>query len=80
MAFKRLDGTFSIVALVNVRQGEFDCATIAADGSFKLARGLIVKDMAVDVYDLGVLPALMDVLVCFDEIVGFADFMHLVLV
>ena len=71
MAFEGLDGAFGIVALVNVRRGEFNGATIAADGGFELARCLIVKDMPVYVNDLGVFPMLVNVLVGFDEIVGF---------
>jgi hypothetical protein len=35
---------FSIVASVNVGRGEFDCASIAADGGFELAGCLIVED------------------------------------
>ena len=72
MAFKSLDGPFDIVVMVNVRRGEFDSATIAADGGFELVRCLIVEDIPVDVYGLGVLPSLMYVLVGFDEIIGFA--------
>ena len=72
MALKGLYGTFGIVALVNVRRGEFDSATIAADGGFELARCLIVEDVPVDVNDLGVVPVLMYGLVGFDEITGFA--------
>ena len=72
MAFEGLDGTFGIVALVDVGRGEFDGASIAADGGFELARCLIVEDVPVYVNDLGVFPTLMYVLVGFDEIVGFA--------
>ncbi len=72
MALKSLDGTFGIVVFVNVRRGEFDGATIAVDGGFELAKCLIVKDVPVDVNDLGVLSLLMYVLVGFDEIVGVA--------
>ncbi len=72
MALKGLYGAFGIVALVNVRRGEFDGAPIAADGGFELARCLIVEDVPVDMYDLGVSPALMDVLEGFDEIICFA--------
>ena len=56
MALKSLDGAFGIDALVNIRRGELDGATIAADGGFELARCLIVKDVTVDMNDLGVLP------------------------
>ena len=70
MAFERLDGAFSIVALVNVKQGEFNCASIAADGGFELMGCLVVKDVPVDVYHLGVFPVFVDVLVGFDEING----------
>ena len=59
MDCKGLDGTFSIVLLVDIRRGEIDGATIAADGSFELARCLIVEDVPVDVNDLGVFPELM---------------------
>ena len=58
--------------LVDVRRGEFNGATVAADGGFKLARCLIVEDVSVDVNDLGVAPALMYGLVGFGEIIGFA--------
>ena len=74
MAFECLDGAFSIVVLVNVGRGEFDCASIAADGGFELTGRLIVEDVPVDVYDMGVFPALVDVLVGFDEIVGSLEF------
>ena len=74
MAHKCLDGLLGIVVLVNVRRGEFDCASIAADGSFELARCLIVEDMTVCVNDLGVFPSLVNVLVGFDEIGSFARF------
>jgi hypothetical protein len=74
MALKYLDGLLSIVASVNVRRDEFDGASIAADGGFELARCLIVEDMPVDVNDLGVCPLLVNVLVGFDEIGGFARF------
>jgi hypothetical protein len=59
---------------VNVRRGEFDGASIAVDGGFELARCLIVEDVPVDVNDLGVFPLLVNVLVSFDEIGGFARF------
>jgi hypothetical protein len=65
---------FGIVALANVRWGEFDYATISADGSFLLARCPIVEDVPITIYDPGVLPVLIDILVCFDEIVGFVVF------
>ena len=52
MAFKSLDGPFDIVVMVNVRRGEFDSATIAADGGFELTRCLIVADVPVDTNDL----------------------------
>ena len=39
MALKGLDGMFGIVALVNVRRGEFNGATIAADGGFDVWSG-----------------------------------------
>ena len=71
MAFEGLDGAFGIVALVDVGRGEFDGASVAADGGFELAKCLIVEDVPVYVNDLGVFPTLMDVLVGFDEIVGF---------
>ena len=71
MAFEGLDGAFGIVASVYVGRGEFNSAPVAADGSFELARCLIVEDVPVYVTDLGVFPTLMDVLVGFDEIVGF---------
>ena len=71
MALKSLDGTFGIVALVNVGRREFDGASIVADGGFELARCLIVEDVPVYVNDLGVMPALMYGLVGFDEIIGF---------
>ena len=74
MAFESLDGAFSIVASVDVGRGEFDGASVAADGSFELARCLIVEDMPVYVNDLGVFPTLVNILVGFDEIVGFARF------
>ena len=74
MAFESLDGAFGIVAAVDVGRGEFDGASIAADGGFELARCLIVKDVPVYVNDLGLCPKLMYVLVGFDEIVGFAGF------
>jgi hypothetical protein len=74
MALKSLDGSLGIVALVNVRRGEFDGASIAAYGGFQLAMCLIVEDMSVDVNDLGVFPLLVNVLVGFDEISGFARF------
>ena len=45
MAFEGLDGVFGIVASVDVGRGEFDGASIAADGSFELARCLIVEDV-----------------------------------
>ncbi len=72
MALEGLDGAFGIVMLVNIRKGEFEGATITADGSFEFARCLIVEDVPVDVNDLGVTPALMYGLVGFDEIIGFA--------
>ena len=72
MAFKDLDCLFSIFTLVDIRRGEFNGATIAVDGGFELAKCLIVKDVPVDVNDLGVLSLLMYVLVGFDEIVGVA--------
>jgi hypothetical protein len=72
MALDSLDGIFGIVVLVNVMRGEFNSATVAADGGFELTRCLIVKDVPVDVNDLGVLPALIYGLVGFDEIIGFA--------
>ena len=74
MALKCLDGSLGIVASVNVRRGEFDGATIAADGGFELVRCLVVEDMPVDLSDLGVFPSLVNVLVGFDEIGGFARF------
>ena len=74
MALKCLDGLLSIVVSVNVRRGEFDGASIAADGSVELARCLIVEDLPVDLNDLGVFPSLVNVLVGFDEIGGFARF------
>lgn len=72
MALESLDGAFGIVASVNVRRGEFDGASITADGGFELARCLVVEDVPVYVNDLGFMPALMYCLVGFDEIVGFA--------
>ena len=54
--------------------GEFDGASVAADGGFELARCLVVEDVPVYVNDLGVFPTLVNVLVGFDEIVGFARF------
>ena len=74
MAFESLDGAFGIVASVVVGRGEFDGASLAADGGFEFARCLIVEDMPVHVNDLGVFPTLVNVLVGFDEIVGFAIF------
>ena len=74
MALKSLDGAFGIVASVDVGRGEFDGASVAADGGFELARCLIVEDVPVYVNDLGVFPTLVNVLVGFDEIVGFARF------
>ena len=74
MAFEGLDGAFGIVASVYIGRGEFDGASIAADGGFELARCLIVKDVPVYVNDLGVFPTLMYFLGGFDEIVGFAGF------
>ena len=74
MAFESLDGAFGIVASVDVGRGEFDGASIAADGGFEFARCLIVKDVPVHINDLGVFPTLVNVLVGFDEIVGFARF------
>ena len=74
MAIENLDGAFGIVAAVDVRRGEFDGASIAADGGFEFARCLIVEDVPVHVNDLGVFPMLVNVLVGFDEIVGFARF------
>ncbi len=74
MAFESLDGAFGIVALVDVGRGEFDCASVAADGGFELARCLIVEDLPVYVNDLGVFSTLVNVLVGFDEIIGFAKF------
>ena len=74
MAFEGLDGAFGIVALVDVERGEFNGASVAADGGFKLTRCLIVEDMPVYVNDLGVFPSLMNVLVGLYEIVGFAGF------
>ena len=65
-----MNGAFSIVVSVNVGWGEFDCASSAADGGFELMGCLIVEDVPVDVYDLGVFPALVDVLVGLDEMVG----------
>ncbi len=58
MVFKGLDGAFGIFLLVDIRRGEFDSATIAADGGFELTRCLIVEDVPVDVNDLGVVPVL----------------------
>ena len=72
MALKGLEGVFGIVASVNVWRSKFDDETVAVDGSFELARCLIVKDVPVYVNDLGVFPTLVNVLVGFDEIVGFA--------
>ena len=74
MAFEGLDGAFGIVASVDVRRGEFDGASVAADGGFELARCLIVEDVPIYVNDLGVCPPLMYVLVGFDEITCFAGF------
>ena len=74
MAFESLDGAFDIVAAVDVGRGEFDDASIASDGGFEFARCLIVEDVPVHVNDLGVFPTLVNVLVGFDEIVGFAKF------
>ena len=74
MAFEGLDGAFGIVASVDVGRGEFDSAPVAADGGFELAMCLIVEDMPVDGNDLGVFPSLVNVLVGFDEIGGFARF------
>ena len=53
---------------MNVRRGEFDSATVAADGGFELAGCLVVEDVPVDVNDLGVVPALMYGLVGFDHL------------
>ena len=64
----------SHVALVHVGRREFECASIAADGSFELVGCLIVKDVPVYVYDLEVFPALVDSLVGFDEVVGLPGF------
>ena len=74
MALEGLDGAFGIVASVDVGRGEFDGASVAADGGFELSRCLIVEDVPVYVNDLGVFPTLVNVLVGFDEIVGFARF------
>ena len=74
MALESLDGAFSIVASVHVGWREFDSASIAADGSFELAGCLIVEDVPVCVYDLGVFPALVDSLVGFGEVVGLLGF------
>ncbi len=41
MALKGLHGTFGFVASMNIRRGEFNSATIAANGGFELARCLI---------------------------------------
>ena len=68
MDLKCLDGTFGIVASVNVRRGKFDGAPVDADGGFELARCLVVEDVPVDVNDLGVVPALMYGLVGFDHL------------
>ena len=43
-------------------------------GGFELAGHLIVEDVPVDVYELGVFPVLVDVLVGFDEIIGSLGF------
>ena len=80
MALKCLDGLLGIVVLVNVRRGEFDGASIAADDGFEIARCLIVKDVPVDMNDMGIFPLLVNVLVGFDEISGFARLHALVIV
>ena len=52
VALQGLDGAFGIVASENVRRGEFDGGTVAANGGYELARCLIVEDVPVDVNDL----------------------------
>lgn len=74
MAFESLDGAFGIVASVNVGRREFDGASVVADSGFELAGCLIVEDVPVYVYDLGVAPTLVDSLVGFDEVICSTGF------
>ncbi len=72
MTFESLDSEFCIVISMDVRRGEFNGAHITAYGGFEFVWSLIVSNMPIYADDMRVFPALVDGLVGFDEIVGFA--------
>jgi hypothetical protein len=70
MAFEGMDGSFGIVASMNVKWGESNCAAVCSYCCFQVLWSLIVEDIPVYMDDMRVFPTLVDSAISCDKVIG----------